>query len=431
MTDVAILILLGATLLATLYLIFDRFRSGKKGGEGTDSLKSEILRLKEEIPLLVENRLKEETIRMSEALSREEKRLGEEVRSLEESFLRFQGEQKEEFGKAREAMLAKSVEMGSLSLKAVQEAGDKMREEVERKLLAITEKVDLALRDGFRGNQESLAGIQERLAKIDEAQRHLDALQKDVVSLNAILQGNQTRGRYGELQLEMLLEKAFPEGRALGHYELQKELPGQHGESLRPDASIILMRGEEEVRLPIDSKFPFDSYERYLSEKEEARKEEALKSFKAAVRDKARQVLKYVGLPGTMDHAILFIPSEGIFATIENEFPDLVDEFRSRGVLFASPTILLALIVIIHGNEREMRRSKESAEIRRNLVLLGKEFERLGGRWENFVRHVKGLDKDTDELSVTVRKINRRFLEIEGGERKGEESLSIVEEGSE
>lgn len=427
MTDVAILILLGATLLATLYLIFDRVRSGKKG---TDSLSPDLLRLKEEIPLLVENRLKEETIRMSEALSREEKRLGEEVRSLQESFLRFQGEQKEESAKAREAMLGKSVEMGSLSLKAVQEAGDKMREEVEKKLLAISEKVDLALRDGFRGNQESLAGIQERLAKIDEAQRHLDALQKDVVSLNAVLRGNQTRGRYGELQLEMLLEKAFPEGRATGHYEIQRELPGTHGEVLRPDASIILMRGDEEVRLPIDSKFPFDSYGRYLSEKDEERKGEALKAFKSAVRERAKDVMKYVGLPGTMDQAILFIPSEGIFATIENEFPDLVDEFRSRGVLFASPTILLALIVIIHGNEREMKRSKESEEIRKNLVLLGKEFERLGDRWEALVRRVKGLDKDTDDLSITVRKINRRFVEIEGGEGARQDEVPEAIEGS-
>lgn len=140
--------------------------------------------------------------------------------------------------------------------------------------------------------------------------------------------------------------------------------------------------------------------------------------------------MKYVGLPGTMDQAILFIPSEGIFATIENEFPDLVDEFRSRGVLFASPTILLALIVIIHGNEREMKRSKESEEIRKNLILLGKEFDRLGGRWEALVRRVKGLDKDTDDLSITVRKINRRFVEIEGGEGARQDEVPEAIEGS-
>ena len=325
MTETIILIVLCAAILVLLILGFVYFSFLKKkeqngnANQDTEMIKMEFQSIREQLPHIVGEKVKDEFLNIQNAFHKQENTL------------------KDDFQKIRDQI----GETQRVNEKSIRESTDAMRKEMESKLNAITEKVNASLTDGFKENAESMSAIRERLGKIDEAQKHLDALQKDVISLNTVLKGNQSRGRYGEMQLEMLLEKIFPDGRRKGLFETQTKLPDVKDENLKPDAAVIFHSGETVVRLCIDSKFPYEDYETLLnlSDKKEDTTVASL-SFKNAVKEKAKQVTKYVGVPGTADYAILFIPSEGIYATIQQEYGDLIAEFSKKGVIFASPTIL-------------------------------------------------------------------------------------------
>lgn len=408
-----ILILLAIACILLCVLLFYRFKDKKDSSKEGENLEVEhsITSLKEQLPLIIEGKIKDEFLPIKDALHTQEKSLSEEFQSFRLAVSESQSKEQKEFAESRLALE-----------KSLRESSENMRKEMEEKLRLITEKVNSSLTDGFKDNLDSMSKIQERLAKIDEAQKHLDALQKDVISLNTVLKGNQTRGRYGEMQLEMLLEKVFPNGKAKGLFELQTPLKGTDG-TLIPDAAILFQGGEEEVRLCIDSKFPYEAYEDLLEKEnkgEEAKEERLI--FKNAVKEKAKQVTKYVGQPGTCEYAVLFIPSEGIYATIQNEFSEVIHEYAEKGVLFASPTILLALIVIVHSNEQEIARNKASEEIRKNLLSLGKEFNRFEARWSALSGRIKKLEKDAGEFTVTVNKITGKFSSLQKGELTYEET---------
>ncbi len=414
MTETIILIVLCAAILVLLILGFVYFSFLKKkeqngnANQDTEMIKMEFQSIREQLPHIVGEKVKDEFLNIQDAFHKQENTL------------------KDDFQKIRDQI----GETQRVNEKSIRESTDAMRKEMESKLNAITEKVNASLTDGFKENAESMSAIRERLGKIDEAQKHLDALQKDVISLNTVLKGNQSRGRYGEMQLEMLLEKIFPDGRRKGLFETQTKLPDVKDENLKPDAAVIFHSGETVVRLCIDSKFPYEDYETLLnlSDKKEDTTAASL-SFKNAVKEKAKQVTKYVGVPGTADYAILFIPSEGIYATIQQEYGDLVAEFSKKGVIFASPTILTALIVIIHANEQELARNKASEEIRTNLNALGAEFVRLTKRWSDLNKRIAGMGKDAAEFNITVEKISNKFTSIKNIEAPNtSERLSSEEE---
>lgn len=366
------------------------------------NLSVSLLALKENIP----NLMKAES---SSQMALIEKTLNAETKAASESLLSFQKGLGEivngRMDKMNEALLANT---------------SALNKKVDDNFKDINDRVNKSLEEGFKGNSDTMGELKKQLGAIDEAQKHLVALQNDVTNLNQVLSSSQSRGAFGELQLEMLLESTFPHGKGV-YYNLQEDLgyTSKEGEKVRPDADLLFSVNGTTSRLCIDSKFPFADYAKLFSNEamEENEKATLKASFKNAIRNQYKEIAdKYIIQGVSMRYAVMFIPNDGIFAYIENEFPDLVNESRGLGVILACPATLQAIIVVFHNAAMEAERNKNIEQINEALKGLSVEFQRFAARWNDVQRTIQNANNKSELLGTTVGKISRKFDSINKGD---------------
>ena len=280
-----------------------------------------------------------------------------------------------------------------------QQLGDKMKE--------INQKVEDKLKEGFQGTSETMAQVRERLKVIDEAQKNMESLSKDVVSLRSIMEGNQTRGAYGEYQLNMVLHNVF--GDTVGCYQEQYTIKKvKDGDDVRADAVVFMP--EPNKMICIDSKFPFQDYERLMKEENETDKEEYKKLFVSAVKKHITVIKdKYIVEGKTAPEALMFIPNDGVFAYIHQELLDVVDYAREKRVILTSPSTLPAILVTINMVRIEAERAKNVKEISRQLDALGKQFTLFSNEWAQLSRQLDTATKTREKLDTRVNRITNKF----------------------
>ena len=261
--------------------------------------------------------------------------------------------------------------------------GEKMKE--------INQKVEDKLKEGFQGTSETMAQVRERLKVIDEAQKNMESLSKDVVSLRSIMEGNQTRGAYGEYQLNMVLHNVF--GDTVGCYQEQYTIKKvKDGDDVRADAVVFMP--EPNKMICIDSKFPFQDYERLMKEEDESNKEEYKRLFANAVKKHITVIKdKYIIEGKTAPEALMFIPNDGVFAYIHQELLDVVDYAREKRVILTSPSTLPAILVTINMVRIEAERAKNVKEISKQLDALGKQFTLFSNEWTQLSRQLDTATK--------------------------------------
>ena len=310
-------------------------------------------------------------------------------------------------------------------------------------LKTINETVDKSLSDGFKGTSQSMNDLQKQLGIVQEAQKNIQGLQNEISSLKDVLSNNQRRGRYGEFQLEMLLEGLFEGSKGVLYdtqYILQK---GSDDEpELKPDAVVFLDGEPHHQMVCIDSKFSLVGYESLFDSKKELNEQErerAKASFKAATRLRIEETSKYVIKGKTVNNALMFIPNDGVFAYIHNEFPDLVETAYKKKVVLVSPTILQPLLASFRVIQIDAKKSKNLAAINEQLISLGKEFGRFMPRWESLNKGIDALTKKSKDFDTSVSKIGKRFEKVtkidfeekEENESSIEESKRIEGDGKE
>ena len=277
--------------------------------------------------------------------------------------------------------------------------GEKMKE--------INQKVEDKLKEGFQGTSETMAQVRERLKVIDEAQKNMESLSKDVVSLRSIMEGNQTRGAYGEYQLNMVLHNVF--GDTVGCYQEQYTIKKvKDGDDVRADAVVFMP--EPNKMICIDSKFPFQDYERLMKEEDETNKEEYKRLFASAVKKHITVIKdKYIIEGKTAPEALMFIPNDGVFAYIHQELLDVVDYAREKRVILTSPSTLPAILVTINMVRIEAERAKNVKEISKQLDALGKQFTLFSNEWTQFSRQLDTATKTREKLDSRVSRITNKF----------------------
>jgi DNA recombination protein RmuC len=302
----------------------------------------------------------------------------------------------------------------------------KLQDQVEKRLEAINEKVEVRLSKGFEETNKTFTSIIERLAKIDEAQKKIDALSKDVVSLTDILSDKKSRGTFGEVQLHQILASVFGDKND-AIYELQKSLSDSSGKVGIVDAVVKLPAPTG--MLPIDSKFPLENYRRmYDSSLTETEKEEAKKSFKRDLQTRIDETSKYVISGVTAEYAIMFLTAEAIFAEINAYHPKVIEYAHQRKVYIASPTTLFALMNTVQAVLRDQERSKLAELIRKHLDELGVEFKRYKERWEKLASHIKQVSDDVDKINTTTEKISEKFNKIHNADLPLPEDQKLISE---
>lgn len=282
--------------------------------------------------------------------------------------------------------------------------------QMAEKINDLNKKVEEKLQKGFEGTSETMAQVRERLKVIDEAQKNMESLSKDVVSLRNIMEGNQSRGAYGEYQLEMVLHNVF--GDTTGCYKEQFTIKrAKDGNDVRADAVVFMP--EPNKMICIDSKFPFQDYERLFSATNEEEKELYKKEFAKAVRGHITVIKdKYILEGKTAPEAIMFIPNDGVFAYIHHELKDVVDYAREKKVILTSPSTLPPILVTINMVRIEVQRAKNAQIITKQIGILGKQFELFAKDWDSFSRQLETASKSREKLDSRVSKINSKFEAI-------------------
>ena len=294
---------------------------------------------------------------------------------------------------------------------------DALNKQIDTKLIEINKKVDEKLAEGFKGTTETMAQVRERLQAIDTAQRNIEKLSGDVVSLKQVLEGNQSRGRYGEFQLSMVLNSIF--GEAPGCYEEQYTIKRvKDGDDVRADAVVFMP--EPNKMICIDSKFPFQDYAKLFDAETDEEREKLTKDFGFAVKKHITAIKDKYIIPGkTAPEALMFIPNDGVFAFIHHNLESVVDYARDQRVIITSPSTLPAILVTINMVRIEVERSKNLEEINKNLRMLGKQFEGFSKEWDTFSRQLETVSRSREKLDTRVNRITNKFDAISAQDEKG------------
>ena len=287
---------------------------------------------------------------------------------------------------------------------------DALNKQIDDKLIEINKKVDEKLAEGFKNTGETMAQVRERLQAIDAAQKNIEELSKDVVSLRSVLEGNQSRGQYGEYQLSMVLHNVF--GDTTGCYQEQYTMKKvEDGDDVRADAVVFMP--EPNKMICIDSKFPFQDYQRIFETDVQEEKDRLTREFGNAVKKHITVIKdKYIVEGKTAPEALMFIPNDGVFAFIHQNLEDVIEYARSKKVILTSPSTLPANLVTINMVRIEVERSKNADEINKHLQRLAKDFEMFGREWDKFSNALEQTGKRREELDHRVGRITNKFQAI-------------------
>ena len=306
---------------------------------------------------------------------------------------------------------------------------DALNKQIDDKLIEINKKVDEKLHEGFKATGETMAQVRERLQAIDDAQKNIENLSKDVVSLRSVLEGNQSRGQYGEYQLSMVLHNVF--GDTMGCYEEQYTMKKvKDGDDVRADAVVFMP--EPNKMICIDSKFPFQDYQRIFDTEDANEKERLTKEFGNAVKKHITVIKdKYIVEGKTAPEALMFIPNDGVFAFVHHNLEDVVEYARSKKVILTSPSTLPAILVTINMVRIEVERSKNAEEINKHLHRLAKDFEMFGREWESFSNALERTSKQRETLDHRVGKLTNKFQSISTNNGLEDEPIQISDNSNE
>ncbi len=282
-----------------------------------------------------------------------------------------------------------------------------LQKTLAERLEALDQRLGVNLKESAAKTAETLGGIQTRLKVIDEAQKNLTDLSGQMVSLQQILSNKQSRGTYGQGNMESIIRDALP----IGSYEFQATLSNRK----RPDCLIRLPGSGSTI--VIDSKFPLEAFEAL----KKASKESERKSANARIRN---DVLLHVStiaenylIAGeTQDPAIMFVPSESIYAELHDSFPELIQRAHRSRVVVVSPNILLLAINTVQTVLKDARMRKQADLIQREVGLMLRDVGLLEERVQKLQTHFGQADGDIKNILTSAERITKRATNIENVE---------------
>jgi DNA recombination protein RmuC len=263
---------------------------------------------------------------------------------------------------------------------------------------------------------QSFETVGKQLIEVQKGLGEMQTIATDVGGLKKVLSNVKLRGGVGEVQLALLLEQIL----APSQYEANVKT--KKGSSEPVEFAIKLPgRSDDEnafVYLPIDAKFPKDTYEHLLTAYETANPDDieaASKNLETTIKKMAKDIRdKYLDPPHTTDFAILFLPFESIYAEVIRRSA-LIDQLRTEfKITVAGPTTLMAILNSLQMGFRTLALQKRSSEVWQVLATVKKEFENFGGLLEKAQKNIQtGLGQLDDVVGTRTRAINRQLKQVE------------------
>ena len=313
-------------------------------------------------------------------------------------------------GQAANQMAELAGRMAALAESAA-ERDARLRRSLDERLDAVSLRMERSLRGSQERTSESLGTLAERLALIDRAQSNIRELAGEVSELSAVLGNKQARGAFGERQMQDILESYLPP-RAVSY---QSTLSN----GTRVDA-LIHMPGEG-GDVAVDSKFPLEAWRRMVdadnTEGETRARAQFARDVSLHVADIARKYL----LPGeTHEVALLFLPSEAIYAELHGRFTEVVDRAFSAKVMIVSPTTFMATLHTVKAVMRDAAMREQAGVILREVGKLGEDVARLDRRAAKLQAHWGQAGEDVRQIRISTEKITRRAERMEELEERAD-----------
>lgn len=273
-----------------------------------------------------------------------------------------------------------------------------------RSMSEMQERMNDTLKGSAVRTTQSLTQLQERLATIDKAQENITRLSGDVLSLQDILSNKQTRGAFGEIQLNDIVSKALPSD----SYALQSTLSN----GKRADCLIHLPNPPGPI--VIDSKFPLEAYEALRAAKTPYEVNEAAKAMRVAIKAHIRAIAdKYIIEGETADGAIMFLPSEAVYAELHSNFPELVREGFEARVWIVSPTTCMATLNTMRAILKDARMREQAGAIRKTLKMLHRDVELVASRVDKLNTHFGQARADLEGITTAAERAGKRAAKLD------------------
>ncbi|WP_421995807.1 DNA recombination protein RmuC [Reyranella sp.] len=304
---------------------------------------------------------------------------------------------------------------------------------VERSLREQEQALGKVVHDRLTQSEQTtgqlVTDLRERLARIDEAQKKIGELSTQVVTLQEVLSNKQARGAFGEVQLNDLVQNALPPQA----YDFQYTL------SSGARADCLLRLPNPPGPIAIDAKFPLESYSalRAVAAGDAAGLQAAQRAFQQAIRKHIGDIRDRYIVPGeTAESALMFLPSEAVYAELHANFTGLVEESYKARVWIVSPTTMMATLNTVRAVLKDVRMREQAGEIQKTVGLLMGDVQRLGDRVERLKTHFGQTEKDLREIDISADRITKRgqrILDVDLGEdptelpRSTEASLPFTE----
>jgi DNA recombination protein RmuC len=320
----------------------------------------------------------------------------------------------------RLGQLADSQAAGQAQLSERLQAQERaLAQTLEERLSDLGRRVGDRLQEQSQQAGQALGALQERLAVIDAAQKNITELSSQMVGLQDILGNKQARGRFGEVLLENLLRDALP----AASFELQAALG-----SGRVDCLIRLPHPPGPIA--VDAKFPKEAYDALREASGEAAILVARRAFAADIR---RHVLaiaeKYIVAGVTAESALMFVPSEAIYAELHANFANVVEESHRRRVWIVSPTTLMATLTTIRAILRDVQMREQAGAIQKEVGLLVADVKRLDERVGRLQRHFEQTGEDFRQVRLSAESILRHGQRIEAIQIEAPGKAEPVDQG--
>jgi DNA recombination protein RmuC len=276
--------------------------------------------------------------------------------------------------------------------------------QLEDKLTEVARQVGETLTKNATEAQTSLSDLKTRLAIIDEAQKNIASLSTQVVGLQDILANKQARGALGQVQMEDIVRSILPPSA----YAFQATVGGTR----RADCLIRLPNPPGPI--VIDSKFPLESYQALVAAKEDAARTQAARAFGTDVMKHVRDIAeKYIVAGETAESALMFLPSEAVYAELHTNFLDVVEKSYRARVWIVSPTTLMATLNTVRAVLKDVRMREQASVIQAEVRALLQDVGRLDERVGKLQKHFDQTSEDVRQIRISTEKVTKRGERIE------------------
>ncbi len=273
------------------------------------------------------------------------------------------------------------------------------------RLDGVSARVGQGLHEQAERTSAHLKQLAERLAVIDQAQANITRLSGEVVTLQNILADKQTRGAFGQARMEAIITDALPSS----VYEFQPSLSN----GTRPDCLIRLP--DSDLKIVVDAKFPLEAFEAIRKAgSDEAARTQAVRRLRTDIGKHIKDISGKYLIPGeTHETAIMFVPSESIYAELYENHEDLIQKAHKARVILASPNVLMLMVQTMQAIYKDARMREAAGLIQREVGNLLSDVERLRIRVLDLQRHFGKASQEIDKLLISSDKIARRGAKIE------------------